>query len=226
MTRSGRRPLRRGGGAVTAMAALAFMLAALSLAALSLAACGTTQTEAPEPVPLPPSQTPTPTPSPSPSPSSALLPASSFVSDGDLIAGWYWLRDAAHEQTSLWAFQTLPDTTSDIVLHLLVLATDGIDGPRGVEARFYVAWAAPGADGIAGPWLGRLPVTLPNVSPATDPVGYTCQGILIVPRATLGDATRLVVQITRADPRGELPPLDTHVAVSQASVSLGDGVSP
>jgi len=201
--------------------AAAMLTLALTVLALGLAACGKTQTEAPPPVPLPPSQTPTPTPSPSPSPSPSLLAATSFASDGDLISGWYWLRDSAHEQTSLWAFQTLPSTPGDIVLYLQVLATDRVDGPRGVEARFYVAWATPSADGLPGPWLGRLPVTLPNVSPATDPVGYTCEGTLVVPRATLGDATRLVVQITRSDPRGELPSLDTHVAVSQASVSLG-----
>ena len=176
-------------------------------------------TEAPPPVPLPPSATPTLT--PSPTPSSSLFPATSFVSDGDLIAGWYWLRDAAHEQTSLWSFQTLPSAPADIVLHLQVLATDRIAGPRGIAASFYLAWAAPSAGGLPGPLLGRLPVTLPNVSPATDPVGYTCEGTLTIPRATLGDATRLVIQITRADPRGELPPLNTHVAVSQASVSLG-----
>jgi len=217
MTRSCRRPVVHGVRAVAAMMALA-----LALPALGLAACGKTQAEAPPPVPLPPSVTPTPTPwpSPSPSPSPSLLAATSFASDGDLISGWYWLRDSAHEQTSLWAFQTLPLAPGDIVLHIQALATDRMDGPRGIEARCYVAWATSGADGLPGPWLGRLPVTLPNISPATDPVGYTCEGTLIVPRATLGDATRLVVQITRSDPRGELPPLDTHVAVNQASVSL------
>jgi hypothetical protein len=219
MTRSGRRPFASGGRVGTAAAALALTLAVLIVGALALAGCGKPRAEVP--VPLPPSQTPLPTPpSPSPSPSSSLLPATSFVSDGDLIAGWYWLRDAAHEQTSLWAFQTIPSAPADIVLHLQVLATDRINGPRGIDAHFYVAWATPDAGGLPGPWLGRLPVTLPNVSPATDPVGYTCEGTLTIPRATLGDATRLVVQITRADPRGELPPLDTHVAVNRTSVSL------
>jgi hypothetical protein len=201
-----------------ALVALAFVVAALGLAA-----CGGTQAEAPTPVPLPPSATPTPALSPSPLPSASVtpLPATSFASDGDLISGWYWLRDAAHKQTALWSFQTLPSTPGDLVLHLQVLATDRVDGPRGIEAQFYVAWATPAAGGLPGPWLGRLPVTLPNVSPATDPVGYTCEGTLIVPRATLGDATGLVVQVTRSDPRGELPPLDTQVAVNQASASLG-----
>jgi hypothetical protein len=31
----------------------------------------------------------------------------------------------------------------------------------------------------------------------------------------------MVIQITRSDPRGELLPLDTQVAVNQTSVSLG-----
>jgi hypothetical protein len=213
MIRPSRRPDAPGMRAVVAMVALT-----LAVSAVGLAACGKTQTETPAPVPLPPSATPTLAPSPSPTPS--FLAATSFVSDGDLISGWYWLRDAAYKQSALWAFQTLPPTSADIMLHLQVLATDRMDGPRGIEARFYLAWATPGADGLPGPWLGRLPVTLPNVSPATAPVGYTCAGTLAVPRATLGNATRLVIQITRADPRGELPPLDTHVAVNQTSVSL------
>jgi hypothetical protein len=214
MNRSCRRPVPRGRRTVVAVVALA-----LALPALGLAACGKTQEPAPVPVPLPPSRTATPTPSPSPSP--PLLAASSFASDGELISGWYWLRDSQHKQTALWSFQTLPPAPGDIVLHLQVLATDRVDGPRGIEAHFYLAWATPGADGLPGPWLGRLPVTLPNVSPDSDPVGYTCEGTQIVPRATLGNATRLVVQITRSDPRGELPPLDTHVAISQTSVWLG-----
>jgi hypothetical protein len=214
MIGSSRKPDTPRTRAVVAMAALT-----LTVSALVLAACGKTQTETPAPVPLPPSTTPTLAPSPSPTPS--FLTATSFVSDGDLISGWYWLRDAAYKQSALWAFQTLPPTSGDVMLHLQVLATDRMDGPRGIEARFYLAWATPGADGLPGPWLGRLPVTLPNVSPATDPVGYTCAGTLTVPRATLGNASRLVIQITRADPRGELPPMATHVAVNQTSVSLG-----
>lgn len=214
MTRPRIRPNARGVRTVAVIVALA-----VTLSALGLAACGKTQTEAPAPVPLPPSLTPTPT--PSPSPSSSVTAAASFASDGDLIFGWYWLRDTAHEQTALWSFPVLPPTQGDIVLHLQVLATDRVDGPRGIEARFYLAWATPSADGLPGPWIGRLPVTLPNVSPSTDPVGYTCEGTQTVPRATLGGATRLVIQITRSDPRGELPPLDVQVAVNQTSVSLG-----
>jgi|GEM_PF-2396104 len=218
MIRSSRRPHVPGARAVIAMVTVSLMVSVLGLAACG----GKTPTDATAPVPLPPSVTPilTPTIMPSPSPTPSFLAATSFASDGELISGWYWLRDAAHKQTALWVFQTLPPAPADVVLHLQVLATDRVDGPRGIAARFYVAWAVPGADGLPGPWLGRLPVTLPNVSPATDPVGYTCEGTLIVPRATLGDGTRLVVQITRSDPRGELPRFDTHVAVNQTSVSL------
>lgn len=216
MTRSCPRLVLRGTRAGAAMMALA-----LTLAALGLAACGGTKPEASTPVPLPSSATPTLAPSPSPSPSATPLPATSFASDGELISGWYWLRDSLHKQSALWSFQMLPSAPGDIVLHLQVLATDRSDGPRGIEAQFYVAWATPAAGGLPGPWLGRLPVTLPNVSPATDPIGYTCEGTLTIPRATLGDAARMVIQITRSDPRGELPPLDTQVAVNQTSVSLG-----
>ena len=138
MTRSCPRLVLRGTHAGAAMMALA-----LTLAALGLAACGGTKPEAPTPVPLPSSATPTL--APSPSPSATPLPATSFASDGELISGWYWLRDSLHKQSALWSFQMLPSAPGDIVLHIQVLATDRTDGPRGIEAQFYLAWATPAA---------------------------------------------------------------------------------
>lgn len=151
---------------------------------------------------------------PAPSPSASTLTATSFAASGDLVSGWYWLRDDAHVNDVTWTFTPLP-ATGDLVFALEVLATDAVDGARGQGARLHFAWGA-----TAGDWTGRLPVTLPNVSTLDDPVGYTCRGTVTVPRATVGDATALTVRIGRNDVRGELEPVDMHVAVNAASVKL------
>jgi hypothetical protein len=153
--------------------------------------------------------------SPTPSPSPSTTPAASFFATGDLIGGWYWLRDAAHEDTATWEFLALP-SSGDLTFVVSVLATDAVDGARGVQARFFFSWR-PSA---AAEWAGRLPVTLPNVSPADDPVGYTCRGTVTVPRSTVGGTPALVVQISRNDVRDELSPSDGHVAVNAPSVQL------
>ncbi len=162
--------------------------------------------------PASPGVTPTPAPSPS------TVDASSFVSGGDPVAGWFWLRDAAHVAAATWTFAPLP-ASGDLTFVVEVLATDDVDGARDLDARFYFAWG-PAAPDPSGDWYGRLPVTLPNVSPADDPVGYTCRGTVTVPRSTIGAATALTVRIGRDDVRGELPPIDLHVAVNADSVKL------
>ena len=54
-----------------------------------------------------------------------------FTSDGDLISGWYWLRDDEGRQYGQWVFR---DTASqgDVELSLELLATDAVDGGAGL----------------------------------------------------------------------------------------------
>ncbi len=163
-----------------------------------------------------PSASPSQSASPSPSPSGS--PAASFTSDGDLVDGWYWLRDDAHRAAATWEFAALPES-GDLVFTVEVLATDAEDGARGQAARFFFAWA-PSLPADPSGWSGRLPVTLPNVSPADGPVGYACRGTVTVPRSTVAGATALVVRIGRDDVRGEVEPSDVHVAVRASSVGL------
>jgi hypothetical protein len=162
------------------------------------------------------SASPSPNSSPSPSPSAS--PAASFACDGDLVDGWYWLRDDAHRAAATWEFAALPET-GDLVFIVEVLATDAVNGAAGQAARFFFAWA-PSLPADPSGWSGRLPVTLANVSPADDPVGYTCRGTVTVPRWTVAGATTLVVRIGRDDVRGEVEPSDVHVAVRASSVAL------
>jgi hypothetical protein len=152
-------------------------------------------------------------------PPGGTISASFFTCDGDLISGWYWLRDASHLKRGIWGFDTLPSGSSDIVVRLEVLATSRAGGPAGVDADFYLAWAPAPASGLPQVWAGSQRVHLPNLHTPGDPVGYTCTGSVTVPRAALGGAASLVLQISRSDPLGS-GTTDTHVAVQRATANL------
>ena len=57
-------------------------------------------------------------------------------------------------------------------------------------------------------------VTLPNVSPSNDPVGYTCHGLVTIPRSFIAGATTFFFRVERISPN------DNHVAFNQESITL------
>jgi hypothetical protein len=99
-----------------------------------------------------------------------------------------------------------------------VLATSEINGPRGVDARFYVS-SGPVPETRPAASIPTQLVTLPNVSPADDPVGYTTRGTITV---TKGRAAKFWVKITRVDASGSNP-VSEHIAVNESSVKLAGG---
>ena len=148
-----------------------------------------------------------------------------FASDGDLISGWYWLRDAAGEQYGQWVFRDTVDTgTFDLNLELL--ATDTVDGGPGFPARFWLTYGAAGDDGLGPAADDPLFVELPNVSPETDPVGYTTRGTVTLSAGALPNwADGIWVQITRRRSgwtleRGGSGVESNHIAVREASVTI------
>ncbi|MEJ5230357.1 MAG: PLAT/LH2 domain-containing protein [Pseudothermotoga sp.] len=150
------------------------------------------------------------------------IAASSFSSNGDFINGWYWLRDSSYQHIAEWVFEGIPSGEGNIVLDLEVLATDRAGGPRGVDARFYLSWGIPPSDGQGGLVLGTQEVFLPNVSPASDPVGYTCRGQVIIPRTNLENASKIWIRVHRSyvpGQRGTSPSL-VHVAFRKESATL------
>lgn len=154
--------------------------------------------------------------------------AERFFSDGDLINGWYWLRDSSFEHVAEWVFEGISPGTEDLVLDLEVLATDRVDGPRGIDARFFLSYGIPPTGTMGGLIVGTKEITLPNVSPPSDPVGYTCRGQVVIPRANLENATALWIRAHRA-PGPFLSgksPSTVHVAFRRESVVLLSGVSP
>ena len=104
--------------------------------------------------------------------------ASEFFSDGDLIQGWYWLRDAAHGQTADWTFTSLPPGTADIELRFEVLATDRASGLPGIDANFYLSYGVPPSGQMGGVLFERLRITLENQPVPRDLTGYFCLCLL------------------------------------------------
>ena len=149
---------------------------------------------------------------------------SHFESNGDRIAGWYWLRDSALRHTAEYGFDTVP-TTGDLVFDLHVLATDRVSGGRGHDAVFDLLIGYPGDGGMGGVFK-VISVTLPNVSPPDDPVGYHTRGSVTIDRASLDvflpRTKSLYMMILRRSPD------DNHIAFRHNSVTLrggGDGTS-
>jgi len=146
------------------------------------------------------------------------LHASEFYSNGDLIQGWYWLKDRGLQQYAEWTFTNVPPGTGDIVIGITALATDRASGGRGFPARFRLLYGFPGG-GPMGGIFEVMEVTLPNVSPPDDPVGYTCKGRIFIPRSALYSGSRLFLRVER------ISPTDNHVAFNEDSmvILLGGG---
>lgn len=149
---------------------------------------------------------------------------SHFESNGDQIAGWYWLRDSGLRQTAEYGFDSMP-TTGDLVFDFHVLATDRVSGGRGFDAVFDLLIGYPGDGGMGGVFK-VITVKLSNVSPPDDPVGYHTRGSVTVDRATLDvfmpRTKSLYMMILRRSPN------DNHIAFRADSITLrgvGDGAS-
>jgi hypothetical protein len=98
-----------------------------------------------------------------------------------LIQGWYWLRDSALKNYAEWTFENIPPGNSDLTLDITALATNRASGGSGFPARFRLIFGFPGSGSMGGVFQ-TAEITLPNVSPPNDPVGYTCHGLITIPR--------------------------------------------
>lgn len=141
-----------------------------------------------------------------------------FWSNGAWVSGWYWIRDDAYKTGANW-FIDIPAGTGDVKFNLTVLATNAAGGGRGVNAVFYLTWGQAGGS-VSGQNIayGRKRIELPNTSPASDPVGYTCTGTVTLTRAEIQNATKLWLSATRQDPKGEGAPSTVHVAFNKQSI--------
>lgn len=204
------------------------IFAILVMVGLALAACDLIPSLKSEPiVPLPTYATGGPTravTAGTPPPGITRVPSPTFDPDfwsnGSWVSGWYWVRDEAYKNGANW-FVDIPAGTGDVRLNLTVLATEKASGGRGASAVFYLTWGQAGGTQAQGTAYGRKRVELPNTSPASDPVGYTCTGSVTLTRDEIRNSTRLWLAATRQDPMGELPASTVHVAFNRQSIVLG-----
>jgi len=138
-----------------------------------------------------------------------------FNTNADLINGWYWLRDNSLQNYAQWTFENIPPGYNDLTLDITTLATDRPNGRRGLPAEFLLIYEVPGGDVFV-----TQKVTLPNVSPPNDSIGYTCQGIVTVPRSFTPGASTFFFRVERISPN------DNHVAFNSESITLFTGEQP
>ncbi|MCX6089933.1 MAG: PLAT/LH2 domain-containing protein [Candidatus Atribacteria bacterium] len=143
----------------------------------------------------------------------------SFLSQGDLINGWYWLRDPSFEQKAEWIITNIPEGNGDIVLQIEALATDNVDGQPGVDADFFLSYGNPPTANGDGLFLGRVKVKLPNIHDPNDSTGYICRGEITIPRTGLNGG-KLWLMAKRKDDLGEFQPFSNHIAFHRESIQL------
>lgn len=139
--------------------------------------------------------------------------ASDFQSNGDLIEGWNWLRDSALKHYAEWTFEEITPGSEDLVLDITALATDRPNGGSGFKAKFKLIYGFPGSGSMGGVFKTKV-VTLPNVSPPGDPLGYHCQGQVTVDREFISGASTIVFRVERESVQ------DNHVAFKKESIVL------
>lgn len=147
-------------------------------------------------------------------------PEAAFWSDGDLINGWYWLRDDDYSDSARWIIP-IPENAAAITLNVEALATDRSDGGFGIDAQFFLSYGLPQSAEDQGSLLGRLPVSLPNIHPA-NPDTYLCRGMVTIPVYGLKGSPSLLLIARRNDSLGGFPPIKLHIAFNSASFQLSN----
>ncbi|MCK4392339.1 PPC domain-containing protein, partial [Candidatus Bipolaricaulota bacterium] len=130
-----------------------------------------------------------------------------------LNSGWYWLRDQALQQVAEWTFEGIPAGAEDLTLEITTLATNRGSGGRGFPAEFRLIYGFPGSGMMGGLFETKM-VTLPNVSPPNDPLGYTCRGVVTISRSAFPAASTLVFKVERTSSDAN------HIAFNKESIVL------
>lgn len=144
-----------------------------------------------------------------------VLSADSFNSSGDLIDGWYWLKDAEYGQYGKWTFSDLPTNTSDefIYIRFDALVTNKASGGSGYNTDVKVYYDQHNPDNFAE-------VLLANLHPEfQEPIhtkgwGYSAIGWIEVPLEIIPESGELSIELKRLSPHTE------HVAVNKECCTI------
>jgi hypothetical protein len=136
-----------------------------------------------------------------------------FNSTGDLISGWYWLRDANSAAYGEWDCQGLA-ADQDVTINLQTLVTNQAGGGSGYSSPVKVTYTNPTSDQSQTVQV-YLQNPLPEPGPAdSHGAGYPTTGYLVVPRAYLGAGGGLRIRLERVSSH------PYHVAVNAATVNF------
>jgi hypothetical protein len=141
------------------------------------------------------------------------ITADRFASNGDLISGWYWLRDAQGSQYAEYTWLN-PPRTGDITLEFTVLATDRVNGGPGVNAHFDLLVGFPGAGNMGGVFK-QIGLTLQNTGDSGP--GYTNHRYFTLQREVIDDVMPANGMLFLRVVRGTRDP---HVAFNAASIKI------
>jgi len=141
--------------------------------------------------------------------------ADSYVSTGDNISGWDWLRDSSYSANSVFTFNNVPRTTKDgkIYLRFAFLVTNGVNGGSGYSTNIKVRFV-----NAVHP-VSKV-VRLENLTPIKDPnftvdgFGYMTNGKLAIKARQVPASGTLIIKVTR------IKGLKPHVATQ-----VGDGAN-
>gem|GEM_PF-1006818 len=140
--------------------------------------------------------------------------ASDFQSNGDLIEGWYWLRDSALQNYAEWTFDNIPLGPEEITVQINALATDRPGGGGGFNAKFLLYYSLIGEGDMPLTYIPPQTVNLENVHSPDDSFGYSCQGQVTIPASTIPAASRISLRIRRDSAQ------DNHIAFKEDSIVL------
>src|SRR5665648_280216 len=140
--------------------------------------------------------------------------ASDFQSNGDLIEGWYWLRDSALQNYAEWTFNNIPLGPEEITVQINALATDRPGGGGGFNAKFLLYYSLIGEGDMPLTYIPPQTVNLENVHSPDDSFGYSCQGQVTIPASTIPAASRISLRIRRDSAQ------DNHIAFKEDSIVL------
>lgn len=150
-----------------------------------------------------------------------VLRPTAFTSNGDLINGWYWLRNSG--STAEWTFDVRAlqgiAKSNDVYLNVAALATKGVNGAAGYSAglslRYVGLQTASYYVTLVNPFRPRETSLVP-MKP-TNGVGYQVYGAGLVPKSGWNGATTMKVIASRT---GGIVTQNIHVAVSKDAVLI------
>jgi hypothetical protein len=144
-----------------------------------------------------------------------------FTSNGDLINGWYWLRNSS--QTAEWTFDVnslasvmaVRDAKrSSVYLNVSGLVTKGVNGASGysggLSIRYVGVKTVNSSIYLNNPFRPRELTQLP-INP-TGGIGYAAYGASLVPSSSYQGATTMKVIVSRSNSSATQ---GIHIAVNQ-----------